>query len=277
MWQFYYFYPLLQPMKKIAVLVTLLYGGMLNPQSVRVETKRPAFEVGEWFLFRIHYGIFNASYASLKLQNHQLNGKTVYHAVGEGKTTGLARLFFKVDDRYESYFDKESGTPYKFIRQIDEGGHTKDLEINFDHASKRATVKDHKHNSAKTIKIYEGIQDMLSAFYYLRDNYRTDELFPGQEIILDMIFDDDELFRFKLKFLGRETIRSKFGKVPCLKFRPYVQSGRVFKESESLTLWISADDNKIPIRIKADLRVGSLKADLDAYKGLKHPFNLIME
>ena len=58
----------------------------------------------------------------------------------------------------------------------------------------------------------------------------------------------------------------------CLKFRPYVQSGRVFKEQESLTVWVSDDDNKIPIRIKADLAVGSLKADLDAYKGLKHPF-----
>ena len=57
-------------------------------------------------------------------------------------------------------------------------------------------------------------------------------------------------------------------------FRPLVQSGRVFKEKESLTVWISNDQNKIPLRIKAELAVGSIKADLDAYKGLKHPFKV---
>jgi hypothetical protein len=54
--------------------------------------------------------------------------------------------------------------------------------------------------------------------------------------------------------------------------RPLVQSGRVFKEEESLTVWISDDDNKLPIRIKASLAVGSLKADLEGFKGLKNPF-----
>ncbi|MDC0552513.1 DUF3108 domain-containing protein, partial [Flavobacteriaceae bacterium] len=53
-----------------------------------------------------------------------------------------------------------------------------------------------------------------------------------------------------------------------------VQSGRVFKEKESLTLWISADKNKIPLRIKADLVVGSIRVDLDAFSGLKHPFEI---
>ncbi|MNL76302.1 hypothetical protein D3C87_2022480 [compost metagenome] len=55
-------------------------------------------------------------------------------------------------------------------------------------------------------------------------------------------------------------------------FKPLVQTGRVFKEKESVTLWITDDNNKVPVRIKADLAVGSLKADLDEYKGLKYPF-----
>ena len=58
--------------------------------------------------------------------------------------------------------------------------------------------------------------------------------------------------------------------------RPSVQSGRVFKEKESLTLWISSDKNKIPIRIKASLKVGSIKVDLKQYKGLSHPFPIIL-
>ena len=77
--------------------------------------------------------------------------------------------------------------------------------------------------------------------------------------------------------LGEETIRSKFGKIKCIKFRPLVQSGRVFKAKESLTLWITADKNKIPVRIQADLAVGALKADIDEYKGLSHPLNIIMD
>ena len=83
------------------------------------------------------------------------------------------------------------------------------------------------------------------------------------------MFFDDEITKFKLKFLGREDIKTKFGKVSCMIFRPYVQAGRVFKEDESLTIWISDDENKIPIRLKANLAVGSLKADIETFKGLK--------
>lgn len=261
-------------MKKIltiAILLPLLIG---NAQSTEEAPAESAFKAGEWFRFRIHYGIFNASYANVVLKNNKLNGKPVYHVVGTGRTTGLARLFFKVDDRYESYFDKETLLPYKFIRKIDEGGHTKDLEIDFNHEEQVAHINNKKHNKQSKMKVASGVQDLLSAFYYLRNNYNVSDLKKGQEITLDMLFDDDETFKFKLKYLGNQTIKTKFGKIACLKFRPFVQSGRVFKEQESLTLWVSNDKNKIPIRIKADLRVGSIKADLDAFKGLKHPFHI---
>ena len=99
----------------------------------------------------------------------------------------------------------------------------------------------------------------------------------GTSLDLDLLYDDDGIFRFRLKYLGKEIIKTKFGKVECLKFRPYVQSGRVFKEQESLSLWVSNDKNKIPIRIEADLRVGSIKADLDGYNSLRHPFDIIMD
>lgn len=259
-------------MKKLLLILSVLWAATLNPQDN--ENKSDAFKGGEWFQFRVHYGIFNASYATLSLRETTLNGKAVYHVVGEGKTVGLARLFFKVEDNYESYFDKQDGKPYKFIRQIDEGGHTKDLEINFNHVARKAVVTDHENNKTTILSTGEEIQDLLSAFYYLRNNYDTKSLYKGKEMVLDMLFDDKEVFKFKLKFLGRENLKTRFGTVACLKFRPYVQSGRVFKEQESLTLWVSDDDNKVPIRIKADLRVGSLKADLNAFKGLKHQFKV---
>jgi len=80
-----------------------------------------------------------------------------------------------------------------------------------------------------------------------------------------------------MKYLGKDIIRTKFGKIECLKFRPYVQSGRVFKEKESLTIWVSDDKNKMPLRVKADLAVGSIKADLNAFKGLKHQFEIYVK
>jgi hypothetical protein len=88
------------------------------------------------------------------------------------------------------------------------------------------------------------------------------------------MFFDEETTKFKLKFIGREDITTKFGTVSAMVFRPLVQSGRVFKEQESLTVWISDDNNKLPLRIKANLAVGSIKADLDAFKGLKNSFKV---
>ena len=113
----------------------------------------------------------------------------------------------------------------------------------------------------------------MSTFYYLRNYPTIDNLKPGESIAIDMFF-DDETTKFKLKFLKNEDVDTKFGIVPCMVFRPLVQSGRVFKEEESLTVWISDDDNKLPIRIKASLAVGSIKADLDSFKGLKYSFKV---
>ena len=86
------------------------------------------------------------------------------------------------------------------------------------------------------------------------------------------MFFDKENYLFKLKFLGEEVLKTKFGNIKCLKFRPYVQSGRVFNEEESVTLWVSSDKNKLPIRLQADLAVGSIKCDLEKFKNLNYPF-----
>lgn len=256
--------------KRLTITLILFFFALTSHEA------QTAFDAGEWFKFRIHYGPFNASYATLQVSEEYLNRKPVYHVVGKGKSTGMLHWFFKVNDNYETYIDRKTGYPYKFIRQIDEGGHTKDLEIDFDHKSNTAYVHDKKHNKKKTYSTKENIHDMLSAFYYLRSNINEEALQPGHELFLNL-FIDDENMDFKVKFLGREVIKTKFGKVNALKFRPYVMAGRVFKEQESLTFWVSDDKNKVPLKIEADLAVGSLDADLDAYKGLKYPFRIIVD
>ncbi|RRJ89747.1 DUF3108 domain-containing protein [Flavobacterium macacae] len=256
-------------MKKILIVMLLVTAGL------RAQTES-AFDVGEWFKFRIHYGLVNAGYATLEVKEATKNNKKVFHVVGNGYTTGMTKFFFKVNDDYQSYFDKKTGQPYQFIRKIDEGGYKKDQEGFFNQTANTVLVKDYKRKSEKTISVPENVQDIVSAFYYLRNHPNIDKLKVGESIAIDMFF-DDETTKFKLKFMGREVISTKFGKVKSMIFRPYVQAGRVFKEEESLTVWISDDDNKVPLRIKASLAVGSLKADIDNFKGLKNSFKVIAE
>ena len=252
-------------MKKVLFLLLLL-------MTVSFDTQKPdAYDSGEWFKFRIHYGFINAGYATLEIKEAVKGNKKIYHAIGKGYTVGMSRFFFKVNDNYESYFDKVTNKPFQFVRKIDEGGYTKDQEGFFNQDNNKVLVKDYKNKTEKTISVTENVQDIISTFYFLRNHPNIDKLKVGESVVVDMFF-DDEVYKFKLKFIGREDLKTKFGTSPTMIFRPIVQSGRVFKEEESLTVWISDDENKIPLRIKASLAVGSIKADLDSFKGLKNPF-----
>ncbi len=261
--------------KLLMLLLYCIVGfGFAQPRPVNapLEEKLP-FKAGEWFEFRIYYGLFNASYATLEISSDTLNGIPVLHAKGYGTTTGIARWFFKVEDHYDTYFDEKKILPYWFIRDIYEGGYTKHLEINFDHDQNLAHVNDLKNIKKQTFKITDNVQDLISAFYYLRAFYPSDNLMPNDTFSINMFF-DKENYIFKMKFLGKDNLSTKFGKIQCMKFRPYVQSGRVFKEQESVTLWITDDGNKIPIRLQADLAIGSIKVDLEKFKNLVAPFEV---
>lgn len=259
-------------MKKLFLFILTVL--ILQPLISQNES---SFGKGEWFRFEMSYsGFLKAGEATITVNEALYKSKPVYHVVGKGWTTGAISWFFKVEDRYESYFDKQKIVPYKFIRNIDEGGHTKNIEITFDQENNKAHVNNIKHNRQSVFDTKPNIQDMISTFYYLRDNLDIESLKIGIEVHIDMFF-DEENYGFKLKYLGKEIIETEFGKIKALKFRPYVMAGRVFKEEESLTLWVSNDKNKVPLRIQADLAVGSLRADLDAFKGLKHPFKILIE
>lgn len=260
-------------MKHIFVFLAIL--GCTTVLSAQEQTL--AFKEGEWLKFRLHYSFLNASYATLHLTKERLHGEELYHVVATGKTTGFASLFFKVDDTYQTYFTPKKIEPIKFKREVNEGGYTMDLEVDFDHDNQTAILRDNKKDTLYNFKTQKGIQDIISAFYYLRNKVSLSDLRIGDFTVISMLFDDDGVFPFKLEYLGKETLNTKYGKVSCLKFRPYVQSGRVFEAQESITLWISNDENKIPIRIKADIAVGSIKADLDGYNGLRNQFKIIMD
>lgn len=258
-------------MKKKIFFISILFFTILTFSQEKTEV----FKDGEWLKFKMSYsGFLKAGNATLSLKEENLNGKKVLHATGKGWTTGMIKWFFKVDDDYQSYFDKQTGKPYLFKRKIDEGGYKKNRQITFNHDKNTAYVQDFIKQKDSIISV-NGPQDMISTFYFLR-SYNTKEMKKGDEIKVDMFF-DDKSYPFKLRFLGYEMLKTKFGKVKTQKFRPMVQAGRVFKAQESVTVWITADDNKIPIKMKASLSVGSLRAELEAYKGLANPFEIVVD
>lgn len=263
----------IKAMKRSFLLLGL---SLLAAFSLQAQVKDPyqSFQSGEWLRYRLHYGFLNASYATLAIKDTIYDGVEAYHAVGEGRTTGFASLFFKVEDVYQSIFSVKPIRPIHFRRDIDEGRYTKDISIDFNFDAETALITNNKTASSFVIPIHRQIQDILSATYALRENFDKKKVAVGDEVALDMLFDDDGIYDFKLLYLGEETVKTIFGNVKCLAFRPLVKSGRIFREKESLTLWVSDDPNRVPIRIKADLRFGSIKADLDGFKKLKHSFKV---
>jgi len=250
-------------MKRIIYILSLLI-------SINALSQTSAFKTGEHLKFKLSYSnFFTAGFATLDIKKAKHKGEPSFHVVGKGKTTGMINWFFKVRDNYETYFDKQDLIPYRFIRQINEGGYTKDKEILFDQEEYKASVLNRKTKKVKTFKTEKNIQDLLSSLYYMR-NQDISEFKIGDEISLP-IFLDEEIMYMKLRFLGREILDTKFGKIKSAKFMPLVASDRIFKDEESVTVWVSDDENKIPLLIKASLAVGSLRADLFKYNGLANP------
>jgi len=241
--------------------------------SISGQEKKAPYKSGEWLRYKMSYsGFLRAGTAILEVNETEYQGKKVLHAKGTGWTSGMIKWFFEVDDVYESYFDKDNVKPYLFKRKIDEGGYKKHRITSFNYDSQQAYIQDFT-NQKDTSVAFTNVQDMMSSFYYLR-NIETKNLKKGDEVALDM-FLDAQVYPFKLRFLGKEVLRTKFGKVNVLVFRPLVQSGRIFKEEESVTIWITDDANKIPIKMQASLSVGSLRAELEDYKGLANSFEKI--
>lgn len=226
---------------------------------------------GESLTFRIHYGILNAGTANLTTKKTMYRGTPHLYVKGIGQTTGAVKAFFKVEDLYESFINMSTELPSFYVRNVREGGYTQHFETAFNHDNQTLILTDKKNpgNGSRVIKSVKGVQDMLSCFYYLRS--KTPSQLKVGTVINMNVWIDDEMFPFQLKVAGTENLKTKFGTINCLKIIPSVKSGRVFKEEEGVTMWVSNDANHVPMLLKAELAVGSLKASLDDYKNVKYP------
>ena len=141
--------------------------------------------------------------------------------------------------------------------------------IIFDHAGKTASGK-----RGKT-EIVTNTQDIISAIYYARSldmtNAKPGDIFPVPFYL------DGKTYELRFKFEKREIIESELGIFKTIKVKPQLIEGRVFKDNEALTLWVTDDDNKIPVRVESDIFVGSIKVDLLEMSGIRNPLTSIVK
>ncbi|MBI1781814.1 MAG: DUF3108 domain-containing protein, partial [Sphingobacteriales bacterium] len=189
--------------------------------------------------------------------------------VGTGQTNSFFDKFFKVRDTYESYIDTATLQPYKFIRNVFEGGYKKYENVSFNQKANTAT------STKGTFKVSNCIQDVLSAIYYAR-NIDFNSYKPGDKINFDMYI-DDEIFNMYIRYLGKEKIKTKYGKFNAIKFKPLLIKGTIFEGGEKMTVWVSDDPNHIPLRIESPISVGSVKVDMMGYKNLRYPLTSLVK
>ncbi len=256
----------------LSVLVfLLLIIGKSDAQKTLPHLKNVAYKCGEKLKFRVHYGVIDAGECSLEIKTPQekVGPRDCYHIVGLGKSLGAFNWFFKVEDRYETTIDAESLTPWIFLRRVDEGGYK--INQNYSFNPYKNTVSTGK----EVATVPDSIQDLLSAFYFARTFDYTD--IKVGDVFVVTIYLDEKIYPMAIKFAGRETISTRLGKFPCLKFQPQLVKGRIFKDQEGMNLWVSDDLNHIPIRLESELMIGSIKVDLSDYSGLANIINKVTE
>jgi hypothetical protein len=200
-------------------------------------------------------------------------GKTVWHFKGTGKSYPSYDLFFKVRDYFDSYTDPETFEPCSFRRYVYEGGYTllNTLDFNYNIGKVISGTKaGNKPQRADTLPVVACGFDMLSAIYYTR-NIDFSQAVPGWKKEVKVVI-DDLYYDIVIRFLGREAVVSPEGKqYSCIKFAAKMVQGTIFKGDEDVLVWVTDDQNKIPVYIEAKIIVGTVKAYLKDYKNLRNP------
>jgi hypothetical protein len=234
--------------------------------------KNTAFKAGEKITMTVYYavaGIYvNAGTANFTNTLETLNNRPVYHIVGEGHSNSSYDILYKVRDRYESYIDTSTLQPLKFVRDVNEGGYKKYQNVTFNKTANTALTND------GVFKVPSCVQDVVSAVFYAR-NIDFSRLQPNDKIAFSM-FLDNEVFNMYIRYLGREVVKTKYGKFAAIKFKPLLIKGTIFEGGEQMTVWVTDDANRIPVRIESPISVGKVKIDMMSYDNLRYPLTSLI-
>jgi uncharacterized protein DUF3108 len=235
--------------------------------------KNTTFKAGEEVSYIVYYKVaglyIDAGNATFTNTLEKLNNRPVYHIVGEGKTNPSYDWIYKVRDKYETFLDTATLQPLKFLRNVDEGGYKKYENVTFNHTTKTAVTTDGVY------KIPDCIQDVLSTVYYARNidfsKYKADDK------IYFKMFLDNEVYDMYIRLLGKDVVKTKYGKFKAIKFRPLLIKGTIFEGGEKMTVWVSDDQNRIPLRIESPIVVGKVLVDMMGNKNLRYPLTSLVK
>jgi hypothetical protein len=267
-------------MKRLKLLAPLALGLFsfslqtnTTPQDDFCGMKNISFRVDEEVSFTVYYavaGIYvNAGNAVFTSKLENINNRPVFHITGEGKTNPSYDWIYRVRDKYETYIDTATMQPLKFIRNVNEGGYKKYQNITFNKTANTAIATD------GVFKVPACVQDVVSSMYYAR-NVDFTYLRPDDKIPFSL-FLDNEVSNMYIRFVGREEIKTKYGKFKALKIKPLLLKGTIFDGGENMTVWVTDDMNHIPVRIESPLVVGKVKIDMMSYANLRHPLTSLIK
>lgn len=266
------------------ILLTLLFAGFfLWPSTVSqeppvythdyCETSNHSWQGGEEITYKLYYQLdfiwIPAGEATFKVKDL---GDRYFISI-DGKTISAFEWFYEVNDRYESVIDKKTLLPLSFSRDIQEGKYVWWDKFIFD--QKNNKVKASKGWPDKPTQYYSAdlsgcMHDMISIIYNVR-NADFDQLQPGQEFDVKVFVEEEYPLQVEVREKNVEAKVRGMGKQKTHLIRPQVVSGHFFAEDTRMDIYISADQNRIPLMIESPVSVGKVKAILTDYKGLKYP------
>ena len=262
-------------MRRFFVITCFLISSVMVMAQKYELSSLPPFNPGEEIEFKASVGFIKAAEAQFKTSTmiYSVNNRPTYKMDITARTTGIFDLISSVRDNWGSYFDTAQYVPQRFYRYIKEGRFRKNEMLYFDHENDSVVVakldkKTKQLQSEKTHAITNNVQDMVSGYYYLRA-IDFSKIKEGEVITIDTFF-DDKLKPFKVKFMGREVIKTRLGRISALILVPMMEKDSLFVEDNTLKIWLSDDLNKIPLKVKAKIYVGYLEIDVKNVKNLRH-------
>lgn len=242
-----------------------------NVNSCTIENN--AFSNGEEIVYKIYYNWNFVWLAAGEVTFKVEEKENQYHLSALGRTYKSYEWFYKIRDYYDTYVDKNTLLPNLSVRNINEGKYRLYDEIAFDQDKQKAVSLRGKTKESAQLTDYEidpCMHDLLSVFYFSRN--LNLESFDEGDIIPIKIFIDKEMWPLELKVRGRDTNKKirGLGRFKTIKFGPEVIEGYYFKKGTEMNVWVSDDENKIPLLIESPVSVGSIKAVLKKHKGLRH-------
>src|SRR3954453_4230014 len=254
-------------MKKLYYLIGIFLFSSFSLIAQTAVVQNRAFQPQEKISYNVYYNVIgiyvNAGTATFTTSSEKIQDADVFHVVGEGSTNPHYDWIFKVRDRYESYFSATDLQPVKFIRNINEGKYKKHEEVTFNHETNTAIT------NSGVYKVPENVQDVISIMYYAR-NINYDQYRSGDKIPFSM-FLDNKVYNMYIHYIGKETVKTKYGKFNAIKLKPLLLKGSMFDGGEKMTIWVTDDANHIPVRVESPIIVGNVKIDLMHYENLRYP------